>query len=128
MKRLTREWVKKAEGDFASAQREVRARKSPNHDAAGFHAQQCVEKYLKGRLLEAGIRFSKTHDLVLLLHLILPMEPLWAPLEPELKVLSDYAVESRYPGKSLTRTQAKDALVLCRLARRLIRESLGLKP
>jgi hypothetical protein len=34
MKPLTREWVKKAEGDFATAQRELRARKSPNYDSA----------------------------------------------------------------------------------------------
>ena len=47
MKPLTREWVRKAEGDYATAAREMRARKSPNYDAACFHAQQCVEKYLK---------------------------------------------------------------------------------
>ena len=46
MKTLTREWVKKAEGDFNTLLREVRARKAPNYDAACFHAQQCVEKSL----------------------------------------------------------------------------------
>lgn len=50
MKPLAREWVNKAEGDFATAAREMRARKSPNYDAACFHAQQCVEKYLKALL------------------------------------------------------------------------------
>jgi HEPN domain-containing protein len=40
---LTIEWVEKAEGDFATAQREVHARKSPNYDAACFHAQQCAK-------------------------------------------------------------------------------------
>ncbi len=34
MNPLTREWVDKAEGDFAPAARELRARKSPNYDAA----------------------------------------------------------------------------------------------
>lgn len=42
-----REWVEKAEGDFCTALREYRARKNRNHDAVCFHAQQCVEKYLK---------------------------------------------------------------------------------
>jgi len=51
MKQLTLEWVKKAEGDYVTAQRELRARKSPNYDASCFHAQQCAEKYLKARLL-----------------------------------------------------------------------------
>jgi len=47
MKPLTCEWINKAEGDYASAQRELRARKLPNCDAACFHAQQCVEKHIK---------------------------------------------------------------------------------
>jgi HEPN domain-containing protein len=50
MKPLTREWIDKAEGDFATARREIRIRKAPNYDAVCFHAQQCVEKYLKARL------------------------------------------------------------------------------
>src|SRR5438552_3154885 len=77
MKPLTREWVHKAEGDFVTAQREVRARKSPNPESACFHAQQCVEKYLKARLQEAAIAFPHTHDLEALLKLTLRIEPLW---------------------------------------------------
>lgn len=50
MKPLTREWVEKTEGDFLTAARESRVRKSPNYDAVCFHAQQCAEKYLKARL------------------------------------------------------------------------------
>jgi HEPN domain-containing protein len=46
MKPTTVEWVAKAEGDFLTAGRELRARKSPNYDAVCFHAQQCAEKYL----------------------------------------------------------------------------------
>jgi hypothetical protein len=34
------EWVSKAEGDFVTAGREMRARKSPNYDAVCFHSQQ----------------------------------------------------------------------------------------
>ena len=67
---LAREWVKKAEGDFVSPSRELRPRKSPNYDAACFHAQQCVEKYTKACLQEAAIAFPKTHDLVVLLQFV----------------------------------------------------------
>jgi HEPN domain-containing protein len=75
MKPLTHEWIGKAEGDFATAKREVRARKAPNYDAACFHAQQCVEKYLKARLQEATIPFGRTHDLSALLNLLLSVSP-----------------------------------------------------
>ena len=71
MKAITLEWIDKAEGDRFSAQREVRARKNPNYDAACFHSQQCAEKYLKARLQEGGIAFKKPHDLVNLLNLVL---------------------------------------------------------
>jgi len=44
MKQPTREWVRKAEADFRSVQRELRPREQPNLDGACFHAQQCAEK------------------------------------------------------------------------------------
>ncbi len=59
MKPITLEWVEKAEGDYASAHRELRARKNPNYNAACFHEQQCAEKYLKARLQEAEIPFLR---------------------------------------------------------------------
>lgn len=40
MKPLTAEWAAKAEGDFATAQREASAQSAPNYDAACFHALQ----------------------------------------------------------------------------------------
>ena len=64
MKPLTSEWVEKAEGDFATAEREIRVRKTPNFDAVCFHAQQCTEKYLKALLQEADLPFGKTHHLI----------------------------------------------------------------
>src|SRR5438105_14446779 len=127
MKRLTREWVKKAEGDFVTAQRELRARRSPNFDSACFHSQQCVEKYLKARLQEANIAFPHTHDLDALLSLILPFEPLWSGYASSAKLLTQHAVKTRYPGSSVTRAQAKEVLLRCREIRVTIRQSLGLR-
>jgi HEPN domain-containing protein len=127
MKRLTREWVKKAEGDFSTAEREVRARKSPNHDSACFHAQQCVEKYFKARLQEAGVDPPHTHDLEALLKLLNPIEPLWSGFAVSAKVLTQHAVKSRYPGSSVTKAQAKDAFARCKEIRVLARHVLGLR-
>ena len=126
MKTLTLEWIEKAEGDFHSLEREVRARKNPNYDAACFHAQQCAEKYLKGCLTEAGTSFPKTHDLVLLLDRALPVAPIWEVHRNALSILSGYGVEFRYPGESADLAMAKDALKKCREFRTLVRETMGL--
>ncbi len=128
MKPLTLEWVQKAEGDFATVQRELRARRAPNYDAACFHAQQCAEKYLKARLQEAEIAFGRTHNLSLLLDLLLPIEPSWETLRPHLRTLTTFAVEFRYPGESADKATAREAWELCREVRRRVRLSLGLQP
>ncbi|HMO51264.1 MAG TPA: HEPN domain-containing protein, partial [Kiritimatiellia bacterium] len=99
MKPLTREWVDKAEGDFAVAERELRCRKQPNFDAACFHAQQCIEKYLKAVLQEKDVPFEKTHNLVHLLNLLLPHFPLWEAMRVSLGQLNVFAVTFRYPGE-----------------------------
>ena len=68
MKASTREWVNKAEEDFAAAATLARTRKKPLWAPVCFHAQQCVEKYLKARLNEGSIQFHRTHDLEQLLN------------------------------------------------------------
>jgi HEPN domain-containing protein len=68
------EWVSKAEGDFTTAGRELRARKAPNYDAVCFHTQQCAEKYLKAVLQENGQRIPKIHFLLELLAMILKFD------------------------------------------------------
>ena len=128
MKRITLEWIAKAEGDFAMVQRESRARKNPSFDGICFHAQQCAEKYLKARLAEADIPVAKVHDLVSLLDKALPTEPLWESFRESLAYLSDFAVAFRYPGESADRKSAVDARDRCRVFRRAAREALGLKP
>ena len=114
---LTSEWIEKAEGDYHSALRELRARKHPNYDAACFHAQQCAEKYLKGRLQEDGTRFKKTHDLSALLDLLLSRHPLWEVWRDELAALSDYAVEYRYPGETADKQAARESVNICKNVR-----------
>lgn len=92
MKAATRDWVQKAEHDFLAALDLGRRRKLPLHDMVCFHCQQAVEKYLKARLEEAAIHFPKTHDLESLLHLSMPLVPLWAALFPATKRLKPFGV------------------------------------
>ena len=127
MRPIAAEWISKAEGDFAILERECRARKNPSDDGACFHAQQCAEKYLKARLCEAGISFSKIHDLVALLEQILNAEPAWERFREDLAFLSDFAVTFRYPGESADRESALDARRRCRRFRCAARHALGLK-
>jgi HEPN domain-containing protein len=104
----------------------MRRRKHRVYDAACFHAQQSAEKYFKARLCEAGVGFPKTHDLVALLKLLQPVEPLWVTFLPSAQLLVDYAVDFRYPGDSATLAEARLALKNCKSIRREVRASLGL--
>jgi len=126
MKLLTREWIEKAENDWGSLNREIRVRKNPNYDGACFFAQQCVEKYIKARLVEADTYFKKVHDLSYLLGLVVAIEPLWISYEQEFRLLTDYAVEFRYPGASADLEIAQAALKSCKSFRAVARYSLGL--
>jgi HEPN domain-containing protein len=123
---LTAEWVEKAEGDFATAGREVRARHNPNYDAACFHAQQCVEKYLKAFLQERGAAVPRTHSLIDLLGLCLPLDPSFASQRDPLVLLDRYAVRYRYPGDSANKAEARQALQAVTGVRDFVRQKLGL--
>lgn len=126
MNPLTAEWVEKGEGDYATAKRELRARKAPNYDAACFHAQQCAEKYLKAILQEANIPFGKTHNLIGLLDLLLPLDSTWEILRTDLQTLTAFAVYVRYPGAKADKAAAREALRLCQVVRAKARAKLGL--
>jgi len=123
MLQITAEWVEKAEADFATAQRELAVTQRANYDAVCFHAQQCIEKYLKAFLQESNVSFPRTHDLADLLGLALPIEPTWKSLEADLNVLTAFAVEYRYPGES---SDLQEAHEKCENIRALIRRRLSL--
>ena len=126
MKPITLEWIEKAEWDFLSARRELRVRNRPNCDLVCFLSQQCAEKYLKARLVEAGAHVPKIHNLTALLKLVLPVEPRLGGLQVPLASLNPYAVEFRYPGDTSTKEDAKAAFANCRVARAEVRNCLGL--
>ncbi len=124
MKPLTEEWLHKAEGDYATAQRELRARRLPNYDAACFHAQQCIEKYLKAVLQEHDVAIGKTHNLVHLLDKVLPFYPQVEKLRAHLQELNAYAIGYRYPGDSADREIARRAIAACRNARQTLLDEI----
>jgi HEPN domain-containing protein len=126
MNPLAAEWVSKAEGDYTTARRERLARRAPNYDAACFHAHQMAEKYLKAFLQEHQTPTPRTHDLVELLVLCQPIEPTLILIEPELKSLNGFAVGVRYPGQTMYKEDAVQAVRQATIVRRDLRRRLGL--
>lgn len=126
MNALAVEWLEKAEGDYATAGRELRARRRPNYDAACFHAQQTAEKYLKAFLQEHRVAFPKTHSLIELLELCLPLDASFELQRDLLVRLDRYAVRYRYPGESADKDEARQAFRAVKVVRTFVREKLGL--
>jgi len=124
---LVAEWVSKAEGDFVTAGRELRARKSPNYDAVCFHAQQCAEKYLKATLQGNDKHIPKIHFLLELLTIILKFDTSYEFLKADLEVLEDYSVRFRYPGQFADKDEAQSAYAGAGTVRKFVRQKLGLK-
>jgi len=58
---LAKGWLLKGDSDLASAKLIITS--AGPYDTACFHAQQAVEKYLKGALALSGQQVPRTHDL-----------------------------------------------------------------
>ncbi|MFQ5804660.1 MAG: HEPN domain-containing protein [Candidatus Methylomirabilales bacterium] len=123
--RAVRQWVEKAEHDLRNAEHTLTLKEDCPSDTVCFHAQQCVEKYLKALLLVYSVDFPKTHDLRVLmqrvsLHIELGLEI------SEIVALNRYTVEARYPGdwEPITRDDAEEAVAIARKAREAVRACL----
>jgi HEPN domain-containing protein len=106
------EWLRRAKGNLALAKQ--RKPKDAYWEDLCFEAQQAAEKAIKAVLRFGEIDFPKTHDIGELLALLnqsgqkVPQE-LWKADE-----LSQYAVETRYPGPAepVTRSEYRQAVAL----------------
>jgi HEPN domain-containing protein len=125
MKRVTRQWLRKAENDLRVAGHLFKLRPLPS-DEICFHCQQAIEKFFKAMLAEQALPIQKTHDLTILLAQLLPTIPALRALGRGLKGVSRYAVEYRYPGMNTTARQARAAYQKSLRVRATIRKLLGL--
>ena len=121
------EWVEKAEEDLRVALTLRRLRRDPPHNAVCFHAQQCVEKYLKAILEKQGVVIRKIHALPVLLDQCAETHPILTAMRADMVRLSVYAVEFRYPGESATAVDAKASIAIMKKARAELRGTLGLR-
>ncbi len=93
-------------------------------DTVCFHAQQCVEKYLKALLVLEEIDFPRTHDLEKLVSL-LPARARAGLSNEEQAKLTEYAAAARYPGwGEIPLAEARRAVAIARRVRREIRRLL----
>src|SRR5689334_532860 len=96
---LTREWVRKAEGDLGHVGLAATGTGPDKrlYDGICFHCQQAAEKYLKALLQEAGLPIPRTHSLLTLRTLLLPTYPQLKSLRRGLNFMTRFAVDIRYP-------------------------------
>ena len=120
MKNLAGEWISKAEKDYRVANREFFT-EDPVYDAVCFHAQQCVEKYLKALLQENNIYFEKIHDLDVLVEKCKTIIPELLSLKEGLVQLSAFAVEVRYPGVEAKKEDAEISISVMEKVRNILR-------
>ncbi len=121
---LVRAWVLKAEHDLLNIENNLAAREIP-WDTVGFHAQQCVEKYLKALLISRQIDPPKIHDLTEL-YALLPDGLLQGINVHSLEELNPYSIEGRYPGvwEPVEQAEALQAVEAARMIRQAIRRTL----
>jgi len=122
---VAREWVAKAENDLKNAAHTLEMGDDCPTDTVCFHAQQCIEKYLKAVLVIKGIDFPKTHELAELVALA-PED--FGPIldEAQQDRMTEYATVTRYPGdyEPITLEEAREAVEVARRARNEIRKLL----
>lgn len=93
---------------------------------ASFHAQQAVEKALKGLLWRLHINPPRVHDLVVLYHKVRKYYPDVRLSVDELEILSSIYLESRYPADLGLLPKGEptelDARKILEIARGILRE------
>ena len=106
-------WLSRAKGNLTLAEKGGRLKGILFEDLC-FNAQQAAEKALKAVCLAQGLDFPKTHSLV---HLMDILEKSGVDIPRNVRdadILSQYAVQSRYPSivEEITRSEYREALKL----------------
>jgi HEPN domain-containing protein len=107
------EWLLRARSNLKLAESGARIKNVLFEDLC-FNAQQAAEKALKAVCVYKGLDFPKTHSIVRLLD-ILETASLAIPKSvKEADILTQYAVETRYPGwvEPVTKKEYVEALAL----------------
>ena len=125
---VAREWTSKGDNDLKNAVHTLKLGKDCPTDTVSFHAQQCVEKYIKAFLVALEKPFPRTHDVESLISLM-PKDVRLGLTVEEQRRLTEYATVLRYPGpyEAIPLTEAKQAVKLAQRVQRKIRKLLETK-
>ncbi|MFH1185868.1 MAG: HEPN domain-containing protein [Chloroflexota bacterium] len=105
-------WLQRARSNLLIAQKSKR--KGVMLEDLCFNAQQAAEKALKGACLAHGLGSPRTHSLVQLSDLLQAAGVAVPEIIRSAGVLTQYAVQARYPGpiEELTQEEYEEALAL----------------
>src|SRR5665647_1659614 len=92
---LIMEWIDKADHDLGSAKL-IFLHIPEYFDTIAFHCQQATEKYLKAVLVNFGVDFQRTHNLVYLLDLLSQKMDLSEDTYDKVILLNGFGVQIRY--------------------------------
>jgi HEPN domain-containing protein len=127
MKRRTERWVRFAETDFRTSEHLFVTLDIP--EVVCFHAQQCIEKYLKAALAEADRSIPRTHNLGTLYQLVKDLIPELDAYSANLIRVSAFAVGTRYPSADESDEDFSEVVELAvqtmEIVRQFIRAHLG---
>ena len=123
---LVDRWLKRARSDLQLGRVALNTTGVLLEDAC-FHAQQCAEKALKAYLTKLDVAFPRTHVLEVLLDL-LKAEGIDIPGNIDQAFeLTQYAVQTRYPGEwePVTRKEAESSLDLAAVVLNWVQYEIG---
>ena len=105
-----KQWIKLAKDDINLAEFGLTMKSSCPYKLLAFHAQQCIEKYLKAYLVYNEIDFPFTHNLGVLIDLYINIDKKFLNLK-EAETLTRYGIITRYP--SFDREINKEEAIKC---------------
>lgn len=122
-----RQWADYADEDLRLAVHALQIEEGCPCRLIAYHAQQCVEKYLKAFLVMCGVDFPYTHNIGRLLELFAEHSGPVGEIESA-DELTPYAITTRYPGEDeeVSNEEAINAVEIAKRVRNVIRAELPL--
>ena len=98
--RIVKAWFTKASRDLRTTKLLLAQNNEDFWESAVFHAQQAAEKSIKGFLAFHKVRFTKTHNMEILITLVADVDKSLSKELEFAKSLTQYAVAYRYPEEN----------------------------